>query len=76
MMNARELEARIKALHKAQATNEPASNIIALMESLKKEDVPTEEMLRVSRFPIRPPPAPSLSLLFLPQETCFALRHA
>ena len=50
MMNARELEARIKALHKAQTANEPASNIIALMESLKKEDVPTEEMLRVSCF--------------------------
>ena len=48
MMKARELETRIKALHKAQAAGEPAANIISLMESLKKEDVPTEEMLRVS----------------------------
>lgn len=48
MMNQRELEARIKALHKATQANEPAASIISLMDSLKKEDVPTEEMLRVS----------------------------
>ncbi|RYP36594.1 hypothetical protein DL767_003298 [Monosporascus sp. MG133] len=49
MMNQRELETRIKALHKAQASNEPPANIIALMETLKKEDVPTEEMLRTTK---------------------------
>ncbi|RYP07826.1 hypothetical protein DL764_002281 [Monosporascus ibericus] len=49
MMNQRELETRIKALHKAQASNEPPANIIALMEILKKEDVPTEEMLRTTK---------------------------
>lgn len=45
-MNQRELEARIKALHKATQAQEPAASIISLMDWLKKEDVPTEEMLR------------------------------
>ncbi|KAK7751179.1 transcription elongation factor TFIIS [Diatrype stigma] len=49
MMNQRELEARIKALHKATQANEPATSIISLMDSLKKEDVPTEEMLRTTK---------------------------
>ena len=49
MINQRELETRIKALHKAASANEPAASIIALIDTLKKDDVPTEEMLRVSR---------------------------
>jgi hypothetical protein len=46
-MDQRELEARVKALTKCVAANEPPSNAIALLDSLKKEAAPTEEMLRV-----------------------------
>lgn len=46
-MDQRELEARVKALTKCVAANEPADNIIKLLDSLKKECSPTEEMLRV-----------------------------
>jgi transcription elongation factor S-II len=49
MMSQRELESRVKALHKAQANNEPAPTIITLLETLKKEGMPTEEMLRTTR---------------------------
>lgn len=47
-MDQRELDARIKALNKALNANEPASNIISLLDSIKKDAAPTEEMLRVS----------------------------
>ncbi|KAI5865891.1 transcription elongation factor [Durotheca rogersii] len=47
-MDQRELDTRVKALHKASQTNEPAANIIALIESLKKAS-PTEEMLRTTK---------------------------
>ena len=73
MMNQRELETRIKALHKAQAAGEPAANIISHLESLKKEDVPTEEMLRVSYLSY------PYSYLIIPQlhsETCLYLHKA
>lgn len=53
MMDQRELEARIKALHKATTSNEPSSNIIAMLELLKKDAAPTEDMLRVSASPDR-----------------------
>jgi hypothetical protein len=46
-MDQRELESRIKALTKCVAANEPAENAIKLLESLKKDCSPTEEMLRV-----------------------------
>lgn len=48
----RELETRIKALHKAQAEKAPSTNIISLLEGLKKDVRPTEEMLRVCIFPL------------------------
>ncbi len=73
MMNQRELETRIKALHKAQAANEPPANIIALMELLKKEDVPTEEMLRVSRIAFLS--LPCFSPLSDALEPCVNPRH-
>jgi transcription elongation factor S-II len=50
-MDQRELESRIKALTKCVAANEPAENAIKLLESLKKDCSPTEEMLRV-RLPV------------------------
>jgi transcription elongation factor S-II len=55
-MDQRELDLRLKALQKVVAEKEPASNIISILETLKKEVVPTEELLRVSsltllRFP-------------------------
>ncbi|KAL7620694.1 transcription elongation factor TFIIS [Parahypoxylon ruwenzoriense] len=47
-MDQRELDTRVKALHKAIQTNEPAASIIALVETLKKAS-PTEEMLRTTK---------------------------
>jgi transcription elongation factor S-II len=47
-MDERELAQRVKALSKAVMGNEPASSILSLMETLKKDASPTEEMLRVS----------------------------
>ncbi|KAI1115690.1 transcription elongation factor s-ii [Nemania sp. NC0429] len=45
----RELEGRIKALHKAQTEKAPAAAIISLLEGLKKDVRPTEEMLRTTK---------------------------
>ncbi|KAI3324845.1 transcription elongation factor [Xylariaceae sp. AK1471] len=49
MTDQRELEVRIKALHKAQAEKEAPTTIIALLEGLKKDFRPTEEMLRTTK---------------------------
>ncbi|KAI0021137.1 transcription elongation factor [Xylariomycetidae sp. FL0641] len=49
MMDQRELETRIKALHKATSANEPAANIMMLLEGLKKDAAPTEEQLRTTK---------------------------
>lgn len=46
-MDQRELDSRLKALHKAVAEKDSASNVISILETLKKEVVPTEELLRV-----------------------------
>ncbi|GAP88748.1 putative transcription elongation factor S-II [Rosellinia necatrix] len=45
----RELESRIKALHKAQSEKAPTATIITLLEGLKKDVRPTEEMLRTTK---------------------------
>ncbi|OAA62025.1 transcription elongation factor s 2 [Niveomyces insectorum RCEF 264] len=45
----RELTARVKALNKAIASNEPAPSIIAIMGELKKSTAPTEDVLRTTR---------------------------
>lgn len=47
-MDQRELESRVKALTKSVAANEPPETAIKLLDSLKKDAKPTEEMLRVS----------------------------
>jgi len=54
-MDDRELSQRIRALSKA-LTAEPASNVIKLLEDLKKDAAPTEEQLRVcaTYLPITP----------------------
>ncbi|RDA93500.1 hypothetical protein CP533_4018 [Ophiocordyceps camponoti-saundersi (nom. inval.)] len=49
IMDQRELEARIKALTKSVAANEPPENAIRLLDMLKKDAAPTEEMLRATR---------------------------
>ncbi|KAK3187617.1 transcription elongation factor TFIIS [Lecanicillium sp. MT-2017a] len=49
VMDQRELESRIKALNKSVAANESPDNALRLLESLKKEAAPTEEMLRATR---------------------------
>ena len=46
-MDQRELDARIKALQKAINEKDPAADIIKIMETLKNEVNPTEELLRV-----------------------------
>lgn len=46
-MDQRELESRVKALTKVVAANEPPENALKLLETLKKDASPTEEMLRV-----------------------------
>ncbi|KAK8927497.1 Transcription elongation factor S-II [Metarhizium anisopliae] len=48
-MDQRELESRVKALTKSVAANEPPENAIKLLESLKKDAKPTEEMLRATK---------------------------
>jgi transcription elongation factor S-II len=55
-MDQRELDTRLKALQKAVAEKETPSTIISILETLKKEVVPTEELLRVR----------SLSMLRIP----------
>ncbi|CAJ2500200.1 Uu.00g030530.m01.CDS01 [Anthostomella pinea] len=49
MMDQRELESHVKALHKAAQANEPPANLLTLLDTLKKDARPTEEMLRVTR---------------------------
>ncbi|PHH85594.1 hypothetical protein CDD83_196 [Cordyceps sp. RAO-2017] len=48
-MDQRELESRVKALTKSVAANEPPENAIKLLDLLKKDAAPTEEMLRATR---------------------------
>lgn len=59
-MDARELESNIKALTKSVAANEPPETAIRLLETLKKDASPTEEMLRVSRSLLASHPCPGL----------------
>ncbi|KAI1759970.1 transcription elongation factor [Hypoxylon sp. FL1150] len=47
-MDQRELDTRVKALHKANQANEPPASLITILESLKKAN-PTEEMLRTTK---------------------------
>ncbi|KAM4058437.1 transcription factor s-II (TFIIS), central domain-containing protein [Hirsutella rhossiliensis] len=49
VMDQRELESRVKALTKSVAANEPPENAIKLLDMLKKDAAPTEEMLRATR---------------------------
>ena len=46
-MEARDIAARVKALNKATAAGEPAQNIMSILDALKKDVVPTEDLLRV-----------------------------
>lgn len=48
-MDARELGQRLQALQKMINDKEPAGGIITVLETLKKEVVPTEELLRTTR---------------------------
>lgn len=48
-MDAKEIDARAKALQKASSAGEPAANIKNILEDLKKRVVPTEDLLRVSQ---------------------------
>ncbi|KAG5941112.1 hypothetical protein E4U53_007473 [Claviceps sorghi] len=48
-MDQRELESRVKALTKSVAANEAPENAIKMLELLKKDARPTEEMLRATK---------------------------
>lgn len=50
-MDERELNSHVKALQKALSGNEPAQNVITLMEQLKNNVNATEELLRASPSP-------------------------
>ena len=54
MMDQRELDQNVKALTKSVQANEPAENTLKLLETLKKDAQPTEEMLRVRYLRIVP----------------------
>lgn len=47
-MDCREVERNIKSLQKAIAEKEPASVVVNILEILKRDVIPTEELLRVS----------------------------
>lgn len=47
MLDQRELASRIQSIRKAKDANEPATVVVAALESLRKEGNPTEEMIRV-----------------------------
>jgi len=49
MMDQRELDANVKALTKSMAANEPPENALRLLETLKRDASPTEDMLRATR---------------------------
>jgi len=46
-MDQRELETRLKALQKAVNEKDSPTTIISILQTLQKEVVPTEELLRV-----------------------------
>ena len=46
-MDQRELDSTVKSLAKAIAEKEPATIIVSILEKLKNDVVPTEELLRV-----------------------------
>ena len=46
-MDQREVETMIKSLQKALAEKDSITDVITIMEKLKKEVVPTEDLLRV-----------------------------
>ncbi|OLN82885.1 Transcription elongation factor S-II [Colletotrichum chlorophyti] len=48
-MDQRELETSVKQLNKSVQANEPPSSALAILERLKKDAAPTEEMLRSTR---------------------------
>jgi len=48
-MDAKEVSTRIHSLQKALADKQPASVIITMLETLKKDVVPTEELLRTTK---------------------------
>jgi len=48
-MDQREVDTMIKALQKAVNDKEPVANIISILEKLKKDVVPTEDLLRATK---------------------------
>lgn len=65
MMDQRELDQNVKALTKSVQANEPAENTLKLLETLKKDAQPTEEMLRVRYLRVVLPHMESLARVAL-----------
>ncbi len=59
-MDQREVERNVKALQKAINEKDSSSVVLSILEALKKDVVPTEELLRVR----------SLRQLCIPPRTC------
>ncbi len=51
-MDTKEIGVLVRALTKASQNNEPASNLMAIMQKLKDGVMPTEELLRVRGPPL------------------------
>jgi hypothetical protein len=45
----RELTLRVRALNKAVTGDEPPANILTILESIKKDAAPSEDVIRVGR---------------------------
>ena len=66
-MDSREFQSRIKTLQGSITKNEPAADILAQIETIKKDSRPNEDLLRVSLFSLlllRPAVACCLISLF------------
>ena len=74
IMDQRELDQTVKALTKSVQANEPAENSLKLLERLKKDAQPTEEMLRV-RDARSSSPSLSEESAVLQRARCFILPH-
>ncbi|KUJ24591.1 transcription elongation factor s-ii [Mollisia scopiformis] len=48
-MDAKQVDIQLKALQKAVAEKQPTANVVAILETLKKDVVPTEELLRTTK---------------------------
>lgn len=73
MMDNREFQSRIKTLQGSITKNEPAADILAQIETIKKDSRPNEDLLRVSQLSFC---RSNLLLLLLPAAWCYPPANA